>query len=61
LKNMNNHNEKLEKENIEIFHTLVAMRLFFEKRGRPDILPCIAYLSTKVISPIANDWDKLTI
>jgi hypothetical protein len=61
FKCLNNHNEKLEKEKIEIFQTFIAKRFLLAKRGRPDILPCIAYFSTKVRSPSANNWDKITI
>jgi hypothetical protein len=44
---------------MEIFYTLVTKGLFLAKRGRPDIMPGNAYLSTKVRSPSENDWDKL--
>jgi hypothetical protein len=60
FKNLNNHNEILEKESMEIFHTFSAKGLFSAKQGSPDVMPGSVYLSTKVRSPNANDWDKLT-
>ena len=33
--------------------------LFLAKRGRPDILPGISYLSTRVLDPNEHDWNKL--
>jgi hypothetical protein len=60
FKNLDTHNEKLENKKTEIFHTFVTKGLFLAKRGRPDIMPGIAYLSTKVRNPSINNWDKLT-
>jgi hypothetical protein len=57
---LNNQDEKLGNKKTEIFHTFVAKGLFLSKQGRPDIMPGIAYLSTKVRNPSVNDWDKLT-
>jgi hypothetical protein len=51
---------KLSKEKRELFHTFVAKGLFVSKRGRPDIQPAIAFLSTRVKSPDEQDWFKLT-
>jgi hypothetical protein len=50
---------KLKKEQSELFHTFVAKGLFVCKRGRPDIQPAIAFLSTRVKEPNENDWLKL--
>jgi hypothetical protein len=47
----------LEKERMEIFHKFVAKGLFLAKRERTDIMPGIAYLSTKVRIPNESDWD----
>lgn len=38
---------------------MVAKGLFLCKRGRPDIAPAIAFLTTRVLSPTQEDWDKL--
>jgi hypothetical protein len=50
---------KLTKQNAELFHTMVAKGLFLCKRGRPDIDPAIAFLTTRVCDPTQEDWDKL--
>jgi hypothetical protein len=48
--------EKLiPKNEKEIFHKFVAKRLFLAKRARPDIMPSIAYLSTRVMKPTDGD------
>ena len=31
------------------------------KRARPDIMPCIAFLTTRVINPTEEDWDSLIL
>jgi hypothetical protein len=33
----------------------VAKGLFLAKRARPDIMPCIAFLTTSVINPTEED------
>jgi Reverse transcriptase (RNA-dependent DNA polymerase) len=49
----------ISKDDAEQFHKFVAKALFASKRARPDILPAIAYLCTRVKSPNQNDWIKL--
>jgi Reverse transcriptase (RNA-dependent DNA polymerase) len=49
----------LPKEKAELFHTVTAQGLFICKRGRPDISPAIAYLTTRVREPNVTDWSKL--
>ena len=44
----------------EQFHKSTAQGLFLCKRGRPDISPVIAYLTTRVRNPNMDDWMKLT-
>jgi Reverse transcriptase (RNA-dependent DNA polymerase) len=51
---------KLTKAKQELFHTFVAKGLFLCKRGRPDIQPAIAFLSTRVKAPGEQDWFKLS-
>jgi hypothetical protein len=51
--------QPLEKSRAEQFHTTTAQGLFLCKRGRPDICPAIAYLSTQVRNPNQDDWTKL--
>ena len=43
----------------EQYHTFTAQGLFICKRGRPDISPAIAYLTTRVKNPNQDDWNKL--
>lgn len=52
-------NKKLSREKAEIFHTWVAKGLFLSKRGRLDIQPAIAGLTTRVKDPGENDWNDL--
>ena len=51
---------ELEKDASETFHTYVMKCMFVAKRGRPDILTGISYLSTKVLNPYEEDVKKLT-
>ena len=56
-----NHKMKdLEGVYKEIFHTYVMKLMFLSKRGRPDILTGVAYLTTRVRKPNLLDWKKLT-
>jgi hypothetical protein len=50
---------KLDRHQAENFHTVVAQGLFLCNRGRPDIAPAIAFLSTRVRCPDEEDWQKL--
>ena len=50
---------KLEPKKAEMFHRMVAKALYIAKRGRPDIQPIVAVLTTRVKSPTNGDWEKL--
>ena len=50
---------KLGKLKAEAFHTFVAKALFLMKRSRPDIMPTVAFLCTRVREPTTYDWQKL--
>ena len=50
---------ELDSELAKKFHTVTAQGLFLCKRGRPDIAPAIAYLTTRVRKPNKDDWGKL--
>ena len=50
----------LSKERAEQFHTTTAQGLFVCKRGRPDISPAIAFLTTRVRASTEEDWSKLS-
>jgi len=52
--------QKLDKKRAEVFHTTVAKALFLTKRSRPDIMPTVAFLCTRVQGPNIEDWSKLT-
>ena len=49
----------LPKDQAEQFHTTTAQALFACKRGRPDICPAVAFLTTRVREPNESDWKKL--
>lgn len=49
----------LNKSQSKEFHSVVAKMLYLEKRGRPDLEPSIAFLSTRVSDPHTDDWRKL--
>ena len=56
---VNEDAEKLDPATAITFHHLVAQLLYLAKRTRPDILPCISFLTTRVRSPDIDDWKKL--
>jgi hypothetical protein len=41
------------------FHALVAWLLYVAKRGRPDVLTAVSFLTTRVAAPTEEDWIKL--
>jgi len=41
------------------FHYTVAKLLFVAKRGRPDIILVVSFLTTRVKNPDLDDWKKL--
>jgi hypothetical protein len=49
----------LSKEKSNHFHSNLAKLLFLAKRGRPDILLAILFLTTRVKAPDEDDWKKL--
>ncbi len=49
----------LNKEKKVQFHSTVAKLLFLAKRGRPDILLAVSFLTTRVKAPDEDDWKKL--
>lgn len=56
---VDNDSKPLNDEKKKKFHTITAQGLFLCKRGRPDIAPAIAYLTTRVQNPNESDWCKL--
>ena len=55
LFDVNDACKKLDKEEADYFHHVVAQLLFLSKRGRPDLLTSVAFLTTRVKSP---DFDN---
>jgi len=51
--------KKLDNVKSEQFHTTVAKALFVAKRARPDILPTVSVLTTRVRNPNVSDRNKL--
>ena len=51
--------KKLSRERAKHFHTFVMKGMFLCKRGRQDVQPAIAFLSTRVTEPNEGDWYKL--
>ena len=49
----------LPSSKIKVFHTFVAKLLYLAKRARPDIACAVDFLSTRVLYPDADDWNKL--
>jgi hypothetical protein len=56
---VNTKSPMLDRPKAELFHTMVAKALFLCKRGRPDISPAVAFLTTRVQQPNVDDWEKL--
>ena len=50
---------KLELKQAQLFHRFVSKLLYLAKRGRPDIGTAVAFLTTRVIEPDKDDWNKL--
>ena len=59
LHKVNENAEKLNKEQSEKFHSIVAKLLHITKRGRPDIETALAFLMTRVSRSDIDDWKKL--
>ncbi len=57
--NDNKNRMYVSKEQAKLFHSAVAKLLFVAKRGRPDVLLAISFLTTRVQKPDEDDWKKL--
>ena len=55
---VNNNSPSLPLKDIELFHHHVARLLFTSKRARLDIQVCVAFLCTRVKSPIEQNYKK---
>jgi hypothetical protein len=56
---VNQNSPRLKKNKADTFHTYTAKGLFVGKRGRQDMGPAIAFLTTRVQQPTKQDWTKL--
>jgi hypothetical protein len=59
LFNVNPACERLDTETAAILDHLTAKLLYLAKRTRPDLLPTVSFLCTRVQSPDKDDWKKL--
>lgn len=51
--------EDLPNDKSKVFHTFVSKLLYLSQRERHDIAISVAFLSTRVIKPLKDDWNKL--
>jgi hypothetical protein len=59
LFDVNSDATPLDKQKMELFHSIVAKLLYIAKRGRIDILLAVAFLCTRVSCSTSDDWNKL--
>jgi hypothetical protein len=52
--------ELLNDKRAKTFHHLTAKTLYLSKRARPDLLPTVSFLTTRVTKPNVYDWKKLS-
>ena len=49
----------LDNERKETFHTFVMRFMYLTKYAQPDILIGVVFLSTRVLKPNADNWEKV--
>ena len=59
LFNVDESSPKLDEGKKATHHTFVMKNMFLVKRGRSDVLPGVAFLSSRVREPNQGDWLKL--
>jgi hypothetical protein len=59
LFSINESSSRLSKEHTEEFHSRVAKLLYLAKRVRPEILPAVSFLTSRVLEPTEQDREKL--
>jgi hypothetical protein len=52
--------DKLDDGDTDTYHHLTAKLLYLCKWAQPDLETAVAFLTTRVIQPDADDWKKLT-
>ena len=60
LFNVREDSVKLDDARREEFHSIVAKCLYLSKRVRVDILLTVSFLTTRVLCPDEDDWNKLS-
>ena len=55
---VNENGTPLDPNSNDLYHRFMARLLYLEKRARPDILPEIAYLTTRIKEPNADNQKK---
>jgi hypothetical protein len=51
--------DKLDDADAKTYHCLTAKLLYLCKRAQPDLQTAVAFLTTRVIQPDADNWKKL--
>ena len=59
LFDVNENSPLLPEAERQNFHSMVAKLLFVAKRTRPDLLPLISFLTTRMLHATEEDQDKL--
>jgi hypothetical protein len=59
LFDINDSSPRLDRELSVEFHTIVAKLLFLVRKVRPNMMPPIAFLTTRVQALTEEDWSKL--
>ena len=60
LQNVDESSTRLENKDADIFHSIVAILIWVEKRGSPDIETAISFLCTRVTKSAKEDKAKLS-
>ena len=58
LYNVNYNFLSLDEKRKQNFHTITARTYFFKKLARPDLLPTVSFLCTRLQGPDIDDWKS---
>jgi len=59
LFSVDKNSDVLDTQSKNSFHTHTMKMMYLAKRARPDVLPAVIFLSTRVKAPTVQDWRKL--
>ena len=59
LFSVDKNSDELDTQSKNSFHTHTMKMMYLAKRARPDVLPAVIFLSTRVKAPTVQDWRKL--